>query len=187
MFKVEARLESELFQLQAAAGEEVKLPARAHRESGEAVPLPPPSGQTSPAATGQRDVRPAGSMPPPGPPRPADHDIPTGSQASSGPPGAGSHTPPALEPAAHSWPPSSSALTPRFPTSRVRSHGSARYHSTGAVPRRTRSSGSATPGPDLDSVLRRRRRENRKKGKGAKTKYKKSDSVILISTFFFCF
>ena len=184
LFKVEARIESELFQLQGAAGGEDKLPARAHRGSGEAVPLPPPSGQSSPAATGQRDVQPAGGTPPPDPPRPADHNSPSGSLASSGPSGAGARTPPAVEPAAGSWPPSSSSLTPRFPTARVRNSGSARYYSSGAMPRRTRSSGSATPGPDLDSILRRRRRENRKKGKGAKTKAKKkSDSVILISTF----
>ena len=164
--------------------EEFKFPAHVYRESGAAVPLPPPSGQTSPAATGQRDVQPAGGTPPPDPPRPADHNSPSGSLASSGPSGAGARTPPAVEPAAGSWPPSSSSLTPRFPTARVRNSGSARYYSSGAMPRRTRSSGSATPGPDLDSILRRRRKENRKKGKGAKTKAKKkSDSVILISTF----
>ena len=176
-----------MFQLQAPSGGENKFPARAHQESGEAVPLPPPSGQSSPTATGQRDVRPAGALPPLGPSRPAGHDISPGSQASLGPPGADSHSPPALEAAANSWPPSSSSLSPRFPTARVRNHGSARYHSSGAAPRRTRSSGSATPGPDLDAILRRRRRENRKKGKGAKAKFKKSDSVILISTSYFCF
>ena len=106
LFKVEARIESELFQLQAPTGGENKFPARAHRESGEAVPLPPPSGQSSPTATGQRDVRPAGALPPLGPSRPAGHDISPGSQASLGPPGADSHSPPALEAAANSWPPS---------------------------------------------------------------------------------
>ena len=193
LFKVEARvesdldqlrIESELYQLQGAAGGDNKFPARAQRSGGEAVPLPPPSGQSSPTATGQRDVQPAGGTPPPVPPRPADHNSPSGSLASSGPSGAGARTPPAVEPAAGSWPPSSSSFTPRLPTARVRNGGSARYYSSGAMPRRTRSSGSATPGPDLDSILRRRRRENRKKGKGAKTKAKKkSDSVILISTF----
>ena len=73
LFKVEARvesdldqlrIESELYQLQGAAGGDNKFPARAQRSGGEAVPLPPPSGQSSPTATGQRDVRPAGTMPP---------------------------------------------------------------------------------------------------------------------------
>ena len=124
-------------------------------------------------------------MLPPGPSRLTVHVSTTRSQASPGPSGAGSHTAPALGAAAPSWPRSgtSSTRSPRFPTLRLRAPGSPRYrsHSDGALVRRTRSSGTATPGPDLDSVLRQRRRENRKKGKGGKKNDQKGDPVILIS------
>ena len=188
MSQDDARLGSEASPLQAPSGEDFRFPARVNRESGAAIPLPPPSGQTSPAATGQRDDRPAGSLLPPGPSRLTVHVSSTRSQASPGPSGAGSRTAPALGAAAPSWPRSGTLSTrsPRFPTLRLRAPGSPRYrsHSDGAMVRRTRASGLATPGPDLDSVLRQRRRENRKKGKGGKKKDKKCDSVILISFFF---
>ena len=124
-------------------------------------------------------------MLPPGPSRPTVHVSNTRSQASLRPSGAGSHTAPALGAAAPSWPRSGTSSTrpPRFQILRLRTPGPPRYrsYSDGALIRRTRSSGSATPGPDLDSVLRQRRRENRKKGKGGKKKDQKGDPVILIS------
>ena len=173
--------------LRAPTGEEFRFPAHVYRESGAAIPLPPPSGQTSPAGTGQQDDRPAGNVLPPGPSLSTVHVSNRRSQASHRPAGAGSHTAPALGAAAPSWPRSGSSSTrpPRFQIHRFRSPGLPRYRSLsdGALVRRTRSSGSATPGPDLDSVLRQRRRENRKKGKGGKKKDQKGDPVILISFF----
>ena len=58
--------------------------------------------------------------------------------------------------------------------------------SEGALPRRTRSSGIGTPGPDLDSVLQQRRRENRRRGKGGKKGNQKGHPVnSLYFSFFF--
>ena len=182
----DARLGSETSPLQAPSGEDFRFPARVNRESGAAIPLPPPSGQTSPVGSGQlQDDRPAGNVLPPGPSLSTDHVSNRRSQASHRPAGAGSHTAPALGAAAPSWPRSGSSSTrpPRFQIHRFRSPGLPRYRSLsdGALARRTRSSGMTTPGPDLDSVLRQRRRENRRKGKGGKKNDQKGDPVILIS------
>merc|ERR1711911_128593 len=120
-----------------------------------AVPLPPPSGQTSPVSSGQPlDGQPAGNVPPPGPS--SNHAVSQRTPATLRPAGFGPHTAPALGAAAPSWPRSGarSTLPPRL--LRLRTPGLPRFRSLseGALPRRTHSSGMGTPGPDLDSVLR---------------------------------
>ena len=180
MSQDDARLGSETSPLQAPSGEDFRFPARVTRESGAAIPLPPPSGQTSPVGSGQQDDRPAGNVLPPGPSLSTVHVSNRRSQASHRPAGLGSHTAPALGAAAPSWPRSGSrsTLPPRL--LRLRSPGLPRFRSLseGALPRRTRSSGMGTPGPDLDSVLQQRRRENRRRGKGGKKGDQKGNPVI---------
>ena len=185
MSQDDARLGSETSPLRAPTGEDFRFPTRVIRESGAAIPLPPPSGQTSPVGSGQQDDRPAGNVLPPGPSLSSDHATSQRSQATHRPAGFGSHTAPALGAAAPSWPRSGSRSTrpPRFQILRFRSPGLPRFRSLsdGALPRRTRSSGMGTPGPDLDSVLRQRRRESRRKGKGGKKNDQNGNPVIPIS------
>ena len=181
MSQDDARLGSETSPLQAPSGEDFRFPARVTRESGAAIPLPPPSGQTSPVCSGQQlDDWPAGNSPPPGPSISSDHANSQRSPAAIRPAGYGSHTAPALGAAAPNWPPpgSRSSLPPRL--LRLRTPGLPRFRSLseGALPRRTRSSGMGTPGPDLDSVLQQRRRENRRRGKGGKKGDQKGNPVI---------
>ena len=188
MSQDDARLGSEASPLRAPTGEEFRFPAHVYRESGAAIPLPPPSGQTSPVGSGQlQDDRPAGNVLPPGPSLSSDHVNPQRSQATYRPAGFGPRTAPVLGAAAPSWPRSGSrsTLPPRL--LRLRSPGLPRFRSLsdGALPRRTRSSGMGTPGPDLDSVLRQRRRDSRRKGKGGKKDDQNGNPVILISSFAF--
>ena len=187
MSQDDARLGSETSPLRAPTGEDFRFPARVFRESGAAIPLPPPSGQTSPVGSGQQDDRPAGNVLPPGPSLSSDHVNPQRSQATYRPAGFGPRTAPALGAAAPSWPRSGSrsTLPPRL--LRLRSPGLPRFRSLseGALPRRTRSSGMGTPVPDLDSVLRQRRRDSRRKGKGGKKDDQNGNPVIFISSFAF--
>ena len=131
------------------------------------------------------DGQPAGNVPPPGPS--SNHAVSQRTPAALRPAGFGPHTAPALGAAAPSWPPtnSGSSLPPRL--LRLRTPGMPRMRSLseGALPRRTRSSGIGTPGPDLDSVLQQRRRENRRRGKGGKKGNQKGHPVNSIFFFFF--
>ena len=150
--------------------------------------MPPPSGHSSPVSSGQPiDGQPAGNVPPPGPS--SNRAVSQRTPAALRPAGFGPHTAPALGAAAPSWPPnnSGSSLPPRL--LRLRTPGMPRMRSLseGALPRRTRSSGMGTPGPDLDSVLQQRRRENRRRGKGGKKGNQKGHPVNSLYFSFFCY